>query len=144
MARPLQVGNFGDSHARRMYRVYSIEQPAFSYGVTPHHVGREQRYITHLLYGTTATPFYQPPHAFPYINIFQSMTYHREADAILIKGGGYYLDSHICRPEAIARAIEKLAMLVYTMYGRPCFFIPFLHRRTFQSTSLTKTNMTLH
>ena len=140
MTRQLQVGIFGDNHARRMYRVHSIDQPAFSYGITPHHVSQEQQYITHLLYATHATPFYQPPqlHALPHINIFQAMAYHRDADAILITGGGNDLDTHICIPEAIACAIEKLVMLVYTTYGRPCYFIPFLHRLTFHSTIFDK------
>ena len=54
------------------------------------------------------------------------------------QGGGNDLDTHICIPEAIACAIEKLVMLVYTTYGRPCYFIPFLHRLTFHSTIFDK------
>ena len=91
--RQLQFGVLGDSHARRLYGLH-VNRPAFACGVIPYKAGREQRFITHLLHATDATPFYRPqPHALPHNNIHQKMAEHRQSDAILITGGGNNLDS---------------------------------------------------
>ena len=103
--RQLTVALLGDSHSRRILEAHETI-PSFVHGITPHHYGLKQTFITHLHNATYTN--HNITDAGLQVNFTQAMSLHEEDDIVLISGGGNDVDSHICRPVMVAEAMTRL------------------------------------